>query len=655
MLFLQPKLEYLINFKRILRCFELASGLRINFHKSCVVKVGKKLAEEEDWGRVFKCKKAILPISYLGLPIGARPHSKAFWNTLVLRMGSRLAPWKKKFLDKGGRLVLIKSVLSSISTYYMSVFKVSRSFFWGDGVEKRKVHAVDWGTICKRKSHGGLGIGRVLDINRSLLAKWVWRFGKEEGSMWKRVLCAKYGISQSSLSWKWKAPSSASVFMKAVGSLFDEGSVSASILEGGLKILVGCGDRIRFWEDVWLDDCSLKVAYPRIFALASKKSGTVRDFGSWQKDVWRWNVPLRRSIFDWEVNLWKVFCMALDCVTIIRIIPDVVVWTHRPNGEFSVKSFERCIEDSLSDGQVDVVFSWGGITPHKVEVFIWQLIRGWVMVNQVLDRFGMLVAASLECSLCRESLESIDHLFLHCSWALRVWYKCMGWWDVVGCCNSSLKEWFSGWMGLCPKVQYGRAWSSLIQAIGWSLWEARNRVVFKGISADVNYVIDLVKFRVAWWFKHHGKGSTEPITLMLENLKECCTKCALGRAGIGGVLCDARGKVLCLFSAFVGARDAIAAEMLAIQKAINLYASKTTFVGRDIVIVSDSKSAVDWVNESGIGHINLVDSIYDIRSKLDYLGNTKVIYNSRATNLLVDSLAKKGLASTGEFIKRGEA
>ncbi|KAK3213079.1 hypothetical protein Dsin_017785 [Dipteronia sinensis] len=536
-----------------------------------MVKVGKKLAEEEDWGRVFKCKKATLPISYLGLPIGARPHSKAFWNTLVLRMGSRLAPWKKKFLDKGGRLVLIKSVLSSISTYYMSFFKVSRSFFWGDGVEKRKVHAVDWGTICKRKSHGGLGIGRVLDINRSLLAKWVWRFGKEEGSMWKRVLCAKYGISQSSLSWKWKAPSSASVFMKAVGSLFDEGSVSASILEGGLKILVGCGDRIRFWEDVWLDDCSLKVAYPRIFALASKKSGTIRDFGSWQKDVWRWNVPLRRSIFDWEVNMWKVFCMALDCVTIIRIIPDVVVWTHRPNGEFSVKSFQRCIEDSLGDGQVDVVFSWGGITPHKVEVFIWQLIKGW--------------------------------------------------------------------MGLCPKVQYGRAWSSLIQAIGWSLWEARNRVVFKGISADVNYVIDLLP----------------PTLNALKFNVDGSAKCALGRAGIGGVLCDARGKVLCLFSAFVGARDAIAAEMLAIQKAVNLYASKTTFVGRDIVIVSDSKSAVDWVNESGIGHINLVDSIYDIRSKLDYLGNTKVIYNSRATNLLADSLAKKGLASTGEFIKRGEA
>ncbi|KAK2656845.1 hypothetical protein Ddye_009897 [Dipteronia dyeriana] len=40
--FLEPNMEYLLNVKRILRCFELVSGLRVNFHKSCLVRVGKK-------------------------------------------------------------------------------------------------------------------------------------------------------------------------------------------------------------------------------------------------------------------------------------------------------------------------------------------------------------------------------------------------------------------------------------------------------------------------------------------------------------------------------------------------------------------------------------------------------------------------------------
>ncbi|KAK2654436.1 hypothetical protein Ddye_014292 [Dipteronia dyeriana] len=81
--------------------------------------VGRMLAHEEYWASTFKCKETSLPITYLGLPLGARTLTKVFWNSLLLRVERRLAPWKKKFLNKGGRLVLIKSVL-----YYMSVFKV---------------------------------------------------------------------------------------------------------------------------------------------------------------------------------------------------------------------------------------------------------------------------------------------------------------------------------------------------------------------------------------------------------------------------------------------------------------------------------------------------------------------------------------------------
>ena len=51
-IFLEPKLDFLVNGKRIMRCFEMASGLRINFHKSCVVRVGKKVSRRLI-GRLF--------------------------------------------------------------------------------------------------------------------------------------------------------------------------------------------------------------------------------------------------------------------------------------------------------------------------------------------------------------------------------------------------------------------------------------------------------------------------------------------------------------------------------------------------------------------------------------------------------------------------
>ncbi|KAK3231825.1 hypothetical protein Dsin_003706 [Dipteronia sinensis] len=48
MLFLQLKEEYLSNARRILRCFETASGLKLNFSKSCVVRVGHEGESEVD-------------------------------------------------------------------------------------------------------------------------------------------------------------------------------------------------------------------------------------------------------------------------------------------------------------------------------------------------------------------------------------------------------------------------------------------------------------------------------------------------------------------------------------------------------------------------------------------------------------------------------
>lgn len=44
------------------------------------------------------------------------------------------------------------------------------------------------------KRRGGLGVGRIGDKNKSLLAKWFWRFSRKDESLWKRVLCSKYGL-----------------------------------------------------------------------------------------------------------------------------------------------------------------------------------------------------------------------------------------------------------------------------------------------------------------------------------------------------------------------------------------------------------------------------------------------------------------------------
>jgi hypothetical protein len=93
-------------------------------------------------------------MSYLGMPLGANFKSKAVWNSILEKIEHKLAGWKSLYLSKGGRLTLLKSPLSSLPTYYLSLFTISisvanrmeriqRNFLWGnygDGVPNHLVN-----------------------------------------------------------------------------------------------------------------------------------------------------------------------------------------------------------------------------------------------------------------------------------------------------------------------------------------------------------------------------------------------------------------------------------------------------------------------------------------------------------------------------------
>jgi hypothetical protein len=73
---------------------------------------------------ILGCNVASLPMKYLGLPLGASYKATSMWNVVIEEMERCLAGWKKLYLSKGGRLTLIKSTLSNLPTYYMSLFPV---------------------------------------------------------------------------------------------------------------------------------------------------------------------------------------------------------------------------------------------------------------------------------------------------------------------------------------------------------------------------------------------------------------------------------------------------------------------------------------------------------------------------------------------------
>ena len=57
---------------------------------------------------LFGCKVGKLPTSYLGLLLGALHKFCSVWDAIEERFKRKLAAWKKEYLSKGERLLLIK-------------------------------------------------------------------------------------------------------------------------------------------------------------------------------------------------------------------------------------------------------------------------------------------------------------------------------------------------------------------------------------------------------------------------------------------------------------------------------------------------------------------------------------------------------------------
>ncbi|RVW59956.1 putative ribonuclease H protein [Vitis vinifera] len=135
---------------------------------------------------------------------GLRIKPPSVWDGVEEKVRRRLARWKRQYISKGGRITLIRSVLASMPIYHMSLFrmpksvarrldKVQRDFLWGGGSEEKKAHLIKWEAICEDKSKGGLGLRKLVLLNKALLGKWVWRFAIDRDDLWKQVIIAKYG------------------------------------------------------------------------------------------------------------------------------------------------------------------------------------------------------------------------------------------------------------------------------------------------------------------------------------------------------------------------------------------------------------------------------------------------------------------------------
>jgi len=189
--------------KVILRCYELASGLKINFHKLKLAGIRVERNSLETYAKSLNCNVMQIPFKYLGLELGGNPRRKQFWEPIVDKIKAKLSTWKGRCLSLAGRVCLIKSVFTVIPLFYLSFFKaltlickkissIQRRFLWDWESDHKSISWVRWKNVCKPMEEGGLRIKDIRKFNNALLEKWKWRLLSEEKGKWKDILESKY-------------------------------------------------------------------------------------------------------------------------------------------------------------------------------------------------------------------------------------------------------------------------------------------------------------------------------------------------------------------------------------------------------------------------------------------------------------------------------
>ncbi|GJX92052.1 RNA-directed DNA polymerase, eukaryota, reverse transcriptase zinc-binding domain protein [Tanacetum coccineum] len=242
------------NIIRVLYVFYLASGLKINIHKSNIYGIGVNEDEVYNMASNAGCIAGNIPFNYLGLPIGSNMKSIASWKILIDRFRLRLSTWKASLFSIWGRLTHIN----------------------------------------------------LKAFNLALLQKWRWRLFTSPNDLWVKVVKAFHGheggFHNNGCSFKgtWVNIVGSSNFLHSKGI----------ILNNSFRFNAGCGTRIRFWKDIWVGEAPLSISEDTcVWNLGPNGTFTVKDARNIidQKTLpstsWDKIIPHKVNIFMWRLSL----------------------------------------------------------------------------------------------------------------------------------------------------------------------------------------------------------------------------------------------------------------------------------------------------------------------------------------------------------------
>ena len=238
----------------------------------------------------------------------------------------------------------MRSVAQAIPTYSMSAILFPKGLcdqldasvhrFWWSPKSKAGSYwtPMSWSSLCWPQKEGGLGFRKFWDFNQALLPKLGWWILSEKDCLCIKVLREKYKIRDNWLAHH--SPSNASPFWRSMMGI-------KYLIAKAACLLVGNGDSIRTWSDLWIPDLLSFTPTPKVYAnldIALVVSHLLTPNQS------SWDISKLRLLFEEHV------------VDLIQKIPissypmkDSWSWITTNSGLFSIKStYWLCREGSPS-------------------------------------------------------------------------------------------------------------------------------------------------------------------------------------------------------------------------------------------------------------------------------------------------------------------
>jgi hypothetical protein len=130
-------------------------------------------------------------------------------------------------------------------------------FFWQGDSEKRKYRITNCSVVYRPKDQGGLGVHDLEVKNKALLGKCLAKLLSEDG-VWQTILRRKYVGSK--VIWKSLDSHLWASIIATKNHFFPFGSFS-----------IKDGSKIRFWEEKWLGNTTLRERYPALYRIVHHK------------------------------------------------------------------------------------------------------------------------------------------------------------------------------------------------------------------------------------------------------------------------------------------------------------------------------------------------------------------------------------------------